>query len=225
MKKTIYAAFVFAALGLTACNSGEEKKDDNTENKEEKVETVKYTLNADESELGWRGSWVAPGEDGEMQEMKSHEGTVEITEGKVKVKGDDISGAFKVDMTTITNEDLSKEDGKESLEKHLKGTIEDKEEKNKDFFQTDEYSTVDVKLKSIKEGEASLVISIMGAEIEETVPVMTKTKGDKMMIKGDFTIDLSSLELKGMQPNPEKPEEGSVNSKVDFTLNAVLNKK
>ncbi|MEX2483810.1 MAG: YceI family protein, partial [Brumimicrobium sp.] len=220
------AAFVFAALGLTACNSGEEKKDDNTENKkDEKVETVKYTLNADESELSWKGSWVAPGEDGEMQEIKSHEGTVEITEGKVKVKGDDISGSFKVDMTTITNEDLSEEDGKESLENHLKGTLEDKEEKNKDFFQTDEFATVDVKLKSIKEGEASLVINIMGTEIEETVPVMTKTKGDKMMIKGDFTIDLSSLELKGMQPNPEKPEEGSVNSKVDFTLNAVLNKK
>lgn len=228
MKKMIYGAFVFAALGLTACNSGEETKEENTENKEnkeEKAETVKYTLNAEKSELGWRGSWIAPGEDGEMQEMKSHEGTVQITEGKVKVKGDDISGSFKVDMTTITDEDLSKEDGKESLENHLKGTMEEKEDKNEDFFQTQEYSTVDVKVKSIEGGEANLVLNIMGTDIEQTVPVMTKTKGDQMMIEGEFTIDLSSLELKGMQPNPEKPEEGNVNPKVDFTLNAVLDKK
>ncbi|PHR46967.1 MAG: hypothetical protein COA32_08565 [Fluviicola sp.] len=229
MKKTIYAAFIFAALGLTACNSGEEAStNDETqaENKEEKVEVVKYTLNSEESELGWRGSWVAPGEDGEMQEMKSHEGTVQISEGMATVEGDDISGSFTVDMTTISNEDLAEEEGKKKgLESHLKGTFEDKEEKNKDFFQTQKYATVDVTLKSIKDGNANLVLNIMGMEMEQTVPVTTKTKGDKMMINGDFTIDLTPLELQGMQPNPEKPEQGSVNPKVDFTLNVVMNKK
>ena len=226
MKKTIYAAFVFAALGLTACNSGEETKEESTENKEEKIEVVNYSLVASESKIDWRGAWVAPGEDGEMMEMKSHEGTVDISQGSVKVKGDDISGSFKIDMTTITNEDLAGAEGKKkSLESHLKGTIEDKEEKNKDFFQTQKYATVDVKLKSIKEGDATLVLSIMGMDIEQTVPVMTKIKGDKMMINGDFTIDLSPLKLQGMQPNPEKPKEGSVNSKIDFTLNVVMNKQ
>lgn len=229
MKKTIYAAFVFAALGLTACNSGEEAStNDETqaENKEEKVEVVKYTLNSQESELEWRGSWVAPGEDGEVQEMKSHEGTVQISEGMATVEGDDISGSFTVDMTTISNEDLAGEEGKKKgLESHLMGTFEDKEEKNKDFFQTQKYATVDVTLKSIKDGNANLVLNIMGMEMEKSVPVTTKTKGDKMMINGDFTIDFTPLELQGMQPNPEKPEQGNVNPKVDFTLNVVMNKK
>lgn len=216
MKKTIYAAFIFAALGLTACNSGEEKKEENTENKEKKVETVKYELVNSESKIDWKGTWVAPGEDGEMQEMKSHQGHIKFADGTVKVQGEDISGTFAVDMTTITNEDLGEEDGKSKLEGHLA---------SEDFFNVSKYATTDVKLKSVENGEANIVINIMGMEMEETVPVMTKMKGDKMMMTGDFAIDFAKLDFKMFSPNPEKPEEGNIDSKLDFTLDIVMKKK
>lgn len=226
MKKTIYAAFVFAALGLTACNSGEETKEENTENaenKEEKVEAVKYNLVASESEVNWVGTYLKPDEEGNMVGSKSHNGYVKFSEGSAVVKGDDISGNFVVDMTSITNEDLSEEDGKNSLENHLRGTTE-KEDKNKHFFNTGKYATADVQLKSIENGEANIVLTVLGVDMEETVPVMTKIKGDKMMIKGDFTIDFSALEMPGTQANPEKPEDGQVSPKVDFSLNIVMKK-
>lgn len=215
MKKTIYAAFVFAALGLTACNSGEEMKEESTENKEVKVETVEYNLVASESKLDWRGVWVAPGEDGEMQEMKDHKGYVKFSEGSVTKTGEEVSGSFTIDMTTITNEDLGEEDGKTKLEGHLK---------SEDFFNVAKYATADVKLKSIENGDANIVINVLGMKIEESVPVMTKMKDDKMMLMGDFTIDFEKLGFKMFTPNPEKPEEGNISSKIEFSLNVVMKK-
>jgi len=216
MKKTIYAAFVFAALGLTACNSGEEKKEENTENaenKEEKVEAIEYNIVASESKIDWKGTWVAPGEDGEMKEMKNHEGHVKFSDGSVTKKGDDVSGSFTIDMTTITNEDLGEEDGKSKLEGHLK---------SEDFFNVSKYATAGVQLKSIENGDANIVISVMGMEMEETVPVMTKTKDGKMMITGDFTVDFAKLGFDMFTPNPEKPEEGNISPKLDFSLDVVM---
>ena len=220
MKKTIYSAFIFAALGLTACNSGEEasaKDETQAENKEEeKVETVEYNLVASESHVDWRGAWIAPGEDGEMQEMKHHTGNVQISEGNVTVEGEDVSGSFAIDMTTITNEDLADdEEQKAKIEGHLS---------SEDFFNVSEYAKTDVTLKSVENGEANIVINVLGMEMEETVPVTTKMEGDKMMMTGDFTIDFADLGFKMFSPNPEKPEEGNINSKIDFTLHAVMEK-
>lgn len=218
MKKTIYAAFVFAALGMTACNSGEEdttNEETQAENKEEKVEAVEYNLVASESKVNWKGTWVAPGEDGEMQEMKNHTGYVNFSDGSVTAKGDEVSGSFTLDMTSITNEDLGEEDGKVKLEGHLK---------SEDFFNVSEYATTDVKLKSIEDGNANIVINVLGMEMNETVPVMTETSGDKMMISGDITIDFAKLGFAMFSPNPEKPEEGNISPKLDFSLNIVMEK-
>jgi polyisoprenoid-binding protein YceI len=218
MKKTIYAAFVFAALGLTACNSGEEtatNDETQAENMEEKVEAVEYNLIALESKIDWKGTWVAPGEDGEMQEMKNHKGHVKFSKGSATVKGDDVSGSLTIDMSTIANEDLGEEDGKAKLEGHLK---------SEDFFNVSKFATADIKIKSIEEGEANIVINLMGMEMEETVPVMTKMKGDNMMITGGFTIDFEKLGFKMFSPNPEKLEEGNISPKLDFSLNAVMKK-
>lgn len=222
MKKTIYAAFVFAALGLTACNSGEEasngeetQSENVEENVEEKVEAVEYSLVASESKLDWKGTWVAPGEDGEMQEMKNHTGYVNFSDGSVTVEGEDVSGSFTLDMTTITNEDLGEEDGKAKLEGHLK---------TEDFFNVSEYATADVTVKSVEDGNANIVLNVLGMEMEETVPVTTKMEGDKMMMMGDFTVDFEKLGFAMFEPNPEKPEEGSISSKIDFSLHAVMEK-
>ncbi|MDX1652333.1 MAG: YceI family protein [Brumimicrobium sp.] len=215
MKKTMYAAFMFAALMMTACKSGEETKEETTA-EEPKVEETTYSLVKEESKLDWTGSWVKPTEDGMKETTKNHKGFVEFSDGTVTVKEDDVMGNFTVDMTTITVTDLGEEEGKLKLEGHLR---------QPDFFNVKDYSTVKVDLMDIQDGNANIVIKVMGKEITTSVPVTTKTEGDKMMLKGDFTVDFSPLEMPMTQPNPEKPEEGHVSPKVDFSLNAVLKKK
>lgn len=213
MKKTMYAALIFAAFGMTACG-GQEVED--TTAQEETSAPVSYTLNADESELEWRGSWVVPTEDGGMQEAKDHTGTVAIKSGDVTVDGDNITGTFMVDMNTIVVTDLEEEDGKGKLEGHLRAD---------DFFNVGEYANVSVVLNGVENGVADLAITVMGITLNENVPVETKMEGDKMMMHGEFTVDFAALEMPMTQGNPEKPEDGKVNSAIDFHLHAVLNKK
>lgn len=227
MKKTMYAAFVFAALGLTACKgestASEAENGDNKEMADEKKDMpTTYSLMAEESKLGWKGSWIAPtGENGEMEEQKHHTGTVQITEGTITKDGEDISGSFTIDMTTIENTDL---DGKqkEGLEMHLKGKREDDKGS---FFNVDEYSKVNVALNGIKDGKADITIDVLGMKLDETVPVETKMDGDKMMLNGKFSIDFSALDFKMFSPNPEKPEEGNIDSNIEFNLKTTLSKK
>lgn len=226
MKKTMYAAFVFAALGLTACKGentdSESDKSDNKEMSEEKDMATTYQLVTEESKLGWKGSWIKPtGEDGEMEEDKFHTGTVQFTDGSMTKEGDDIMGSFTIDMTTIENTDL---DGKqkEGLEMHLKGKREDDKGS---FFNVEEYSKVNVAVNSIKDGKADITIDVLGTKIDETVPVETKVEGDKMMLNGKFEVDFAVLDFKMFSPNPEKPEEGHIDPNIEFNLKTTLKKK
>ncbi|MGM0478188.1 MAG: YceI family protein [Bacteroidota bacterium] len=222
MKRTIYAAFVFAALGLTACKGDSEntegKDDKKTEQKADKKEdkVKNYALVANESKLDWKGTWIKPAEEGDsMVETKNHMGTVQLTDGKIKKEGKNVSGKFVVDLTTISNSDLEGKE-KEKFTGHMKSP---------DFFNVEEHAKAEVELKNIKDGSADITIHVLGMKLEETVPVMKVTKGDKMMLEGEFGIDMSPLEFKMMSPNPEKPEKGHIDPTVDFTLNATLKHK
>ena len=227
MKKTMYAAFVFAALSLTACKGestdAEEQNTDNTEMSGEEKETpTTFSVVAEESKLGWKGSWIAPtGENGEMEEQKFHTGTVQITDGSVTKDGEEITGSFTIDMNTINVTDLEGKE-KEGLETHLKGVREDDKGS---FFNVNEYANVTVALNAVKEGMADITIDVLGMKIDQTVPVETSMEGDKMMMNGKFSIDFASLGFRMFSPNPEKPEEGNIDSNIEFNLKTTLAKK
>lgn len=226
MKKTMYAAFIFAALGLTACKgessdaeTGNEDKQETA--KEEKETPSTYNVVAEESKLGWKGSWIAPtGEDGAMEVQKYHTGTVQITEGSITKDGEEITGSFVIDMTTINVTDLEGKQ-KDGLESHLKGIREDDKGA---FFNTEEYSKVNVAVNSVKDGMADITIDVLGNKMDETVAVETSMEGDKMMMSGNFTIDFAALNFKMFSPNPEKPEEGNIDSNIEFNLKTTLSK-
>lgn len=218
----MYAALIFAAFGMTACDGQEEKKESDDTSKEQEVKEMNYVLNAESSSLEWRGAWIAPGEDGEMMEAKHHTGTVQISDGEVTVKGDDVSGTFTIDMSTIENTDLEEEDGKGNLESHLKGQSEDKEDH---FFRVSEFPTAEVTLNSLKDGVADLTINVLGIDVNEKVNVETTMEGDKMMMHGEFDVDFAALSMPMTTPNPEKPEDGHVNPKIGFILHVDMDKK
>lgn len=220
MKKTIYAAFIFAAIGMTACGEQEEKAEGTTDQDATEVTTENYSLNVGESSLEWRAAWVMPTEDGGMEEAKNHTGTINVTEGNVAVTGDDVTGEFHIDLTSIEVTDLGPEDGKGKLESHLKGQNEEKGQD--DFFNTNEFTTAKVHVKEVKDGMAHVVLNVIGIELEQKVEVSTSVDGDKMMMHGEFDFDMSELGFAMTEPNPE---EGNINPSIGFHLHLVLDKK
>jgi polyisoprenoid-binding protein YceI len=218
MKKTMYAAFVFAALSLTACKGESTDTEENNEENQEVVEQTPTTYNviAEDSKLGWKGTWVAPtGEDGAMEEQKFHTGTVQITEGSVTQDGDEITGNFVVDMTSMNVTDLTEADGKPKLEGHLA---------SEDFFNVSEYAKVNVAVNGVKDGMADITVDVLGNKMDETIAVETSMEGDKMMMNGNFTVDFAALGFQMFSPNPEKPEEGNIDSNIEFNLKTTLSK-
>jgi len=221
MKKTIYAAFVFAALGLTSCGGGEtsdaemseNKTEESNENTEKEMPTT-YKLVGDESKLGWKGTWIAPtGEDGAMEEQKNHTGTVQFTEGSLTKDGDNVTGGFTIDMTTIENTDLTEADGKPKLEGHLA---------SEDFFNVEQFSKAKVMLNGMKDGMADITIDVMGMTMNETIPMSLTEENGAMMLTGEFDVDFSALEFGMFSPNPEKPEEGNIDPNLSFNVKAKL---
>jgi polyisoprenoid-binding protein YceI len=211
MKKAVYAAFMVAALGLTSCGGAEEVE------VVEEVTASEYTINTEETKLEWKGSWVVPTEEGGQMEVSSHNGSISVTEGMVAVNGEEVTGSFTIDMSTIDNEDLADNaDKKGDLEGHLM---------TPDFFNVSEYAKVNVMLNGVKDGMAMITVDIMGNKMDQTVPVSTEMNGDKMMMHGEFSMDFTALNWRMATPDPEKPEGGNVSPVVDFHLHAVLDKK
>lgn len=216
MKKSVYAAFMIAALGLTACGG-----DATTEENEEAIEAVTYNLDAAASSIEWRGSWIVPTEDGGTMESKDHLGTVAFSTGSVLKEGDAVSGTFGVEMASINVTDIGAEEGKGSLEAHLKGQREGAESH---FFRIADFAQTTVRITEITNGEAKIVMTVLGSDIELSAPMTVKEEGDNLMISGDFSVDFAQIGIEGIEPNPEKPEAGNVNPVVDFKVNAVLKK-
>lgn len=195
------------------------------------VNPTTYELSIAESELRWTGSWISPIKEGEkvhkhlkstrhpgMKVNKHHVGTVELTEGVVKLHDTDDrdnSGQFTVDLTTINNTDLTGE-MKDKLEGHLKSP---------EFFDVSQYAQAKVTLQNIKRDSAQVSIKVMGEQLEQTIPLVTFVQDDKMMLRGDFSIDMSSLNFALASPNPEKPEDGHIDPIIDFTMDATLKQK
>jgi len=88
------------------------------------AEAMTYTVNLDESKLGWKGSKLA----------YYHYGTIDIQSGSLSVvDGKLVAGNFTIDMSTIKDLDLEEKgklEDKAKLEGHLKSD---------DFFNVEEY--------------------------------------------------------------------------------------
>lgn len=214
MKKKFYAIFAIAALGMVSCGGSEE-------NVEQEVKAApaekEYTLLTEESSLSWKGGWIVPGEDGEMMEVKNHNGTVRFAEGSVTTNADGVTGVFVIDMSTISSDDLADEpEEKEKLEGHLMAD---------DFFKVEDFPNVAVSLNSITNGVADVTINVIGVEINKQFAVDMSEEGSKRHMHAEFSVDFSALGMPMTMANPEKPEEGNVNPEVDFHLHLTAVEK
>tara|TARA_Y100001935_G_scaffold244210_1_gene236435 strand:- start:460 stop:1104 length:645 start_codon:yes stop_codon:yes gene_type:complete len=80
-----------------------------------------YDIDLQNSELFWIGRKI----------FKSHDGFLKFDYGKIQIKDNTVlSGQFKVDMNTLTVDDIKNERSNRSLVNHLK---------NEDFFDVEKY--------------------------------------------------------------------------------------
>ena len=198
--KTITVAasiFITGALTLSSCNSS---------NENEAEEKVMYQLDLEKSSLGWKGA---------ENEEYFHTGVLSFQEGSLEMMGDKVlNGNFSIDLNKLAaNDKALPDDKKEMLAGHLKDTS---------FFFVAEYPTIKVSVTDYNEGKLSTVISVRGVEIKQQLPVTLKQDESSVSITGKFNVNLASLKMKGMEPDPESGEK--IQDEVAFDLNLVLKK-
>lgn len=208
MKKASVLFLAMAALAVTSCSSGE----DATEEENQEVQEVTYSLDAAGSSL----NWSAAATDGH-----GHSGAVSFKEGSLTMKGDEVVGGnFVVDMNSITNMDLD-ENMQAVLEGHLKGTMVDEAHPVNLFFNVPSFPTAEVSLGEFKDGNLDITLSIVGTKLTQSVPVTINGDGSSASISGEFSIDMESTGIMGFQAQ----EDGSqIGPNVDFVLALNLNK-
>ena len=173
----------------------------------ESTEEITYKLDAEASTLNWTGKYVSDGH--------THTGTVDITEGSMSFKGEEFSaGNFKVDLKSIKDTDLGAPMS-DTLDSHLKGPY---------FFNSSQNSHAEVKITEVTDKEIKATISLMGKEVQATMPLKIKKDDKGLTAKGKFSVDFASLGLEGFKAAPGDPEDAHVDSVIQFELNLVMNK-
>lgn len=145
-------------------------------------EATPYAVTSENSTIAWLGS----------KPTGSHTGTITIKEGVFYLQEATIeSGKFVIDMNSITVTDLDQNSGKESLESHLKGTVEGKEG---DFFNVLKYPTATFEVTDVKDvaGKTMMSGNLTMLSISQNIsfPVQITNQDNMVQVKSEtFTID------------------------------------
>lgn len=186
MKTKFITSLAAAALMITAYSCKGEKKNETEattaeEVKEAPVEAALYKVDPASSTIEWTG----------FKPTEKHNGTLSLTSGSIESKDGNIeSGSFIVDMTSITVLDLEG-DQKASLEGHLKGEGEGKEDH---FFNVAKYPKAVFEITGISEKEGKTFIdgNLNMKDIKKNIsfPATTSIDGDIMTLNTEvFTIN------------------------------------
>lgn len=184
MKRQILNTLAVVALiaGTVSCK-GDKNGTEVKEAQEVAVvqDAMKFKVDAAASTIAWIGS--KPTED--------HTGTINIESGVFNVDGDKIGGTFLIDMNSITVTDLKAGDGKESLEGHLKGMAEGKEDH---FFNVAKYPTAAFEVTGVTEKDGKKMmqgnLAIRDQKKNIEFPVSYSVQGDQMTLTSEeFTIN------------------------------------
>lgn len=172
------------ALGLSSCNDTV-KESKTSEPKQTLAPTQKaiaFNIKKEVSTIYWLGS----------KPLGTHTGTIDITKGTFYLQEATIeSGKFLIDMNSITVTDLDQNSGKESLESHLKGTVEGKEG---DFFNVQKYPTATFEVTGVTEVEGTKMmngnLTMLSISQNISFPVQITNQDNMVQVKSEpFTID------------------------------------
>jgi polyisoprenoid-binding protein YceI len=166
--KFIKAAFVFAMVFLVSAQV---------------IGAEKYNIKVDKSKVEWKARKVTG----------AHNGVVDIKSGHVEVDGEKVNdGSFEIDMTTIVNLDIKKEDMNKKLIGHLKSD---------DFFAVAKFPTSNFNISSVTNTADNNYtikgdLTIKGITHEIEFPATIHKSGNGYHVSAEFQIDRSKWDVK-----------------------------
>ncbi|MFT5801476.1 MAG: polyisoprenoid-binding protein YceI, partial [Nonlabens sp.] len=181
------------------------------------ADATTYMVDAANSKIIWAGA--KPG--------KVHSGTINIAKGTISAANNNITkGMFMIDMTSLEVTDLQAGSGKEQLEAHLKGTVE---EKRDDFFNVKEFPSATFEIASVTPaaagGDATHNITgnltLKGQTKSITFPASVQIAGNSLSaVSLPFKIDRTEWGIKFMSKSIlDDLKDGFVEDEVSLTIN------
>lgn len=142
-----------------------------------------YKVNTEKSTIGWYGKKVT----GE------HDGNIKLKEASLEIKSNKLTGGkFVMDMTTITNKDITDDEMRGKLVGHLKSD---------DFFGVEKHPTATFVIKSAekKKGDEYLVkgdMTIKGITQAIEFPATVKIEGNTVKAEAKIVLDRSKYDVR-----------------------------
>lgn len=186
------------------------------------ADATTYMVDAAASKIMWAGS--KPG--------KTHSGTINIAKGTVSAANNSITkGMFMIDMTSLAVTDLQAGSGKEQLEAHLKGTVE---EKRDDFFNVNEFPSATFEVTSAAPaaagGDATHNITgnltLKGQTKSITFPASVQIAGNTLSaVSLPFKINRTEWGIKFMSKTfIDDLKDNFIEDEVSLTINLMAKK-
>lgn len=170
---------------------------------------TKAVVDAKASVFEWKGSKVTG---------NAHNGKVAIKEGEVEMDGNKLlSGRILVDMTTITNDDLTDKAYNDKLVAHLKSD---------DFFDVAKYPTAAITIKSSelqKDGSYKVKGDLQIKNETHPVDLVAKVSEDKRSTTTELTIDRTKWNVRyGSGKFFKNLGDKMISDNMEFKVNLVF---
>ena len=182
MKTNIISFLILAGLLIVFPGKAEGPKSDQATNSKD---VTLYEVNVEDSQVEWTGQKI----------VYSHNGTVELSQGELKMEGNKlVGGYFELEMNTIENLDLEDPKDNQKLVNHLK---------SKDFFDVKKYPKAIFEVtKAIEEtnGENNYLLTgdltIKGITRPLSFPARLEMEDETIKASATMTFDRSEYEIK-----------------------------
>ena len=174
-----------------------------------------YQVDTQASNLEWKGSKVTGA---------SHNGTVKLSNGELKVEGGQlVGGNFTIDMTSLDNTDLQGKDGYDKLVGHLKSD---------DFFGVEAHPTATFEITGVaaKDGDANAThdisgnLTIKGITKNLTFPAKVNVDANSTSATASFYFDRSLYDVKFGSTNFfENLGDNAINNEIELKVDLKAN--
>ena len=216
MKSPVLSVVALAAVALVACGPSEAElaaaKEKATADSLAALAAMEksYGVDVAGSKLTWTGTMLG---------VKSHNGTIGLTEGKFSVKGGAVtSGAFTVDMKSITPLDTNyaKDDAKQGTRSMLVGHL-----MSPDFFAVDSFPTAQFEITSVEGNTATGKLTLRGKTNEEKVTdIVVSEENGVAKASGKLSFDRQKYGVAWKAPMKDVVLNDAIELTVELTGNA-----
>lgn len=211
LKNVFFIAMI--AVAMIACKSDKETVDTTTTTQTETTTEGMDIAISDASYVWYQGSKVIGG--------GKHNGKIQFKEGNFVVNNSQVvGGEFIIDMNSITNADIQKEEMEAKFLGHIKSD---------DFFSVETYPTAKFKILEVSEANAEGVhtvdgtLTIKGTAKNITFPATFTVDGENVTMNAEFTIDRTDFNVNYGSPTKftDLAKDKAIANKVELKVMAT----